>query len=325
MRTLLGAPLILHVLLSAAPPEAKLRVSFVAPRQELTASEVLSATPITDFSVYPSLTPTPSLPGTRGPQSLQLSIGCSDAATGTPIPNCYVTLSLSQQAGGGGHIHSYSGNTTRPPGIYGTGSISPSSITTGPNGEPQTVIFSAPRTSGIVELRVDSFPPGGTGTSSTLTIGVFVPGLVELARDGFMYTIANTMNHGLANWFTPDMWAKVEQLPSLYFHEVPIPLPPGTEIPRLVYTGASLEWGGLFDYLGDWSPPHSSHDDGRDLDIVEIKHPEYREALGRAIGSACIEKRDANGRWTRSCLSQPIRGERTYDPFATHYHVRGNS
>ncbi len=236
-----------------------------------------------------------------------------------------MTLSLSQQAGSGGHIHSYSGNTTRPPGSYGTGSISPSAITTGPNGEPQTVTFSAPRTSGIVNLRVDSFPPTGTGTSNTLTIGVFVPGLVELARDGFMYTIWNTSNHGLANWFTSDMWAMVEQLPSLYFHEVPIPLPPGTEIPRLFYTGASLEWGGLFDYRGDWSPPHKSHDDGRDLDIYGIEHPEYRAAIGRAIRNACIERLDANGRWTRSCLSQPIPGERTYDLIATHYHVRGDS
>ena len=324
MRTLIGAPLILHALLTAAPPEAQVRVS-LAPRQDSSTSGLLLATPTTDLSVYPSLTPTPSLPGNRGPQSIQLSIGCNDAATGIPIPNCYVALSLSQQDGSGGHIHAASGNITRPPGIYGTGSISPSAITTGPNGEPQTVTYSAPRTSGIVDLRVDSFPPAGTGTSSTLTIGVFVPGLVELARDGFMYTIVYTTNHGLANWFTSDMWAKVERLPSLYFHEVPIPLPPGTEIPRLVYTGASLERGGLFDYRGDWSPPHNSHDDGRDLDIAKIEHLEYRAALGRAIRNACIDKMDANERWTRSCLSQPVPGERTYDPFANHYHVRGVS
>ncbi len=315
-------PLWFSALSFSPPPEVRIRASLVEPQD---AASPL-ATPLMDFSVHPSLNPSASLPGNRGPQSIQISVGCFEPSSGNPIPNCSVTLSLTQQAGGGGHIHAFSGNTDRPAGTNGTGSISPASITTGPNGEARIVTYLAPRTTGVVYLRMDYFPPSGTASSRTYTIGMLVPNLVQLARDGFMYTIVNTSNHGLANWFTSDMWSRVEQLPDLYYHEVPIPLPEGTEIPRLFYTGASLEWGGLFFYRGNWSPPHNSHDDGRDLDISEIRdHPEYVLALGRAIDNACVWKQNARGRWVNSCLSQPIRGERTYDPLATHYHVRGAS
>lgn len=155
-----------------------------------------------------------------------------------------------------------------------------------------------------------------------------MPGLVELPLDGPGYTVAITRNHGRANWLTPHMLSRMQQLSYLF----PRYVPPGTQAPDLVYTAMNLEWGGLYDIWGDWTTPHGTHDDGRDVD-VDFPLPQGNisqtllRALGQAIADACVVRRseDDQSGVVESCLDQPIPGERTFDPAANHYHVRGAS
>lgn len=199
--------------------------------------------------------------------------------------------------------------------------MNPLLITTGPNGETQHVDYVSPRTSGIVNWRLDAVRPDGQTGSVTYTIGVFVPYLVQLPLSGTGYTVANTMNHGRANWLTPDMRTRMERLPGHFARYVP----EGSQIPDLTYTALNLEWGGLYDYPGQWRPPHGTHDDGRDVDIARVPRS-LRQALGQAIAEACVSVRlGVTNERLRHCLSQPIRGERTFDDNATHYHVRGEN
>jgi hypothetical protein len=44
-------------------------------------------------------------------------------------------------------------------------------------------------------------------------------------------------------------------------------------------TAMSLPWGGLLDIKGDWNPAHSSHNDGKEVDIGFGNLPDYDHRL----------------------------------------------
>jgi hypothetical protein len=200
-------------------------------------------------------------PAPRGGNSkLELNIGIYDAE-GKPIPNRSVDLTLQAiegiaTPGNGGHDHEGS----RPKGSFWPSAT----VSTGETGILR-VEFRAPEFSGEVKLTGTS----GEAKKAEQTITVKVPGLVEFARQGASYSFQSSSRHSSADFYhapgvveaMAQVWAdyikRHQQDPFIY-------LMTGD---KFTITAASLVWGGLYDYKGDWRPPHSTHRSGGDIDF----------------------------------------------------------
>lgn len=83
---------------------------------------------------------------------------------------------------------------------------------------------------------------------------------------------------------------------------------------NLAYNDSSLEWGGIFDISGNWSPPHSTHREGTNQDV-------------RANGGLSSIPFDAAIRqWFVERVTQLFGQAPLHESAGTsneHYHIRG--
>jgi len=128
------------------------------------------------------------------------------------------------------------------------------------NGEGECILpYQASRVSGRVKLvgTVD-----GETAEDEKTIDVQIPGLVPLQGSSLYFLTGNTSPQGLRH---PDNhFARTSTLVSM--QKIALAFFQATNA-RLGVNDMSIEWGGIFDINGNWSPSHCTHRDGVDADI----------------------------------------------------------
>jgi hypothetical protein len=128
------------------------------------------------------------------------------------------------------------------------------------NGEGEcTLPYQASRVAGPVKLvgTVD-----GETAEDEKTIDVQIPGLVPLQGSSLYFLTGNTspqgMRHPDNHHARPSTIVIMQKIALLFFQATNA---------RLGVNDMSIEWGGIFDIDGNWSPPHCTHRDGVDADI----------------------------------------------------------
>ena len=160
-------------------------------------------------------------------------------------PGATVTYSLIRVANSGGHNH----------GGGPTGSIAPTSITLGPN-YPQNVpiTYLAPDAAGSIEQHWQA----SNGQSGMDMVQIGIAGLVELTGGVGLTLTGSTSMHPRNHFGTPTLNSKIQQLATTFHSKFN---------KNIFVNDASLEQGGLFDHKGTWAPPHSTHREGRTVDV----------------------------------------------------------
>lgn len=197
-----------------------------------------------------ALTPTQPRPkGTGGTSTVELIAKVTEGAN--PKAGISVSFESDVQPRSGGHDHD---NVSRP-----KGTLNIAQGTTDANGEVK-VTFTAPAIAGIHTVKATC--SNCTGSPASKEVKVKVPDLVEMPPDSKVpprYTlVGQTANHASNHWFT------LSSRNTLYM-----------VVDAMVKTGwgavgindGSLMWGGLFDIKGNWSPSHSEHRTGNEVDI----------------------------------------------------------
>jgi hypothetical protein len=169
----------------------------------------------------------------------------------TPKAGLAVQFSTDSTANSGGHDHSH---IARPKAV-----LTPLSGITDSNGEVRFK-FNATPIAGIHTITATCSDCSNKTAVENLTVKV--PDLVEMPPDTKVpprYTlVGQTANHSSNHWFT------LSSRNTLYM-----------VVDVMVKTGwgavgindGSLIWGGLFDIKGNWSPSHSEHRTGNEVDI----------------------------------------------------------
>lgn len=132
------------------------------------------------------------------------------------------------------------------------------------NGEGEcTLPYQASRVSGHVELvgTAVGAVTGGTAEDEN-TIDVEIPGLQRLQASSLYLLTGNTSTQGLRH--PGNHFARTSTLVSM--QKIALAFFQATNA-RLGVNDMSIEWGGIFDLGGDWSPWHCTHRDGVHADI----------------------------------------------------------
>ena len=178
-------------------------------------------------------------------QTNQVSPGSSITWYTNGPPGATVTFSLIRVANSGGHNH----------GGGPTGAIVPPSITLGPT-YPQNVqtTYTAPDAAGSIEQHWQA----SNGQSGLDMVQVGITGLVELTGGVGLTLTGSKPIHPRNHFGTPTLNSKIQQLAAAFHSKFN---------KNIFVNDASLEQGGLFDHQGTWAPPHSTHREGRTVDM----------------------------------------------------------
>lgn len=135
-----------------------------------------------------------------------------------------------------------------------------------------------------------------------------------LAFEGLSLSVAS---HSTGVYGTSAMKVALTRMVSLYRNIATVKDVPQNFIPDIESQGASLPWGGLFDYKVPWQAPHCSHRDGNTIDIsinsVFTGKP-YETQLKASLAEALIEA--GFNCWVPS--------ESPSNPSASHWHLKLN-
>lgn len=187
--------------------------------------------------------------GTGGTSEITLTAKVADGATSKA--GVELSFSVDVTANSGGHDHN---SLSRP-----KGTLSAIAGTTDANGEVKFK-FKASDVAGIHTIKVIC----ATCSNSPVLkeVQVKVPGLVELPVDTMSpprYTlVGQTGRHGSNHWFLPDSLKVLTKVANAMFE---------TGWGAVGVNDGSLIWGGLFDIKGGWTPSHSEHRAGDEVDL----------------------------------------------------------
>ena len=172
-------------------------------------------------------------------------------ADGKPQAGVAVSFTVDVTANSGGHDHH---NAARP-----KGTLSIAQGTTDANGEVK-VTFTPPAIAGIHTIKASC--ANCTGSPASKEVKVKVPDLVEMPPDTKVppsYTlVGQTANHASNHWFLRPSLDTLNKVVDTMFK---------TGWGTVGINDGSLIWGGLFDIKGGWSPSHSEHRTGNEVDI----------------------------------------------------------
>ncbi len=176
-----------------------------------------------------------------------------DVSTGGFIPN--VNASFTQprpelNTTSGGHEHE---NSIRP-----VGSFSNLSGNTGPSGFGLTTTYEAPEASGNLEFTFRC----AICLDEINYIHVELAGLETLPPSAVYDLVGATPTHPDNHYGTTSFVAKLQAVAAIYYINYPN-LPNN----RLAFNDISLQKGGLFDIGATWTPPHSEHRNGTNVDM----------------------------------------------------------
>lgn len=134
------------------------------------------------------------------------------------------------------------------------------------DGEFASVIYTAHAAAGRAVLIVDC-PDDSCMESDAVTIEIGQSGFAAVTA-GPHLTLGDTMHHGKNHFVRAadkddyaELWSQVNA--ELIARGVPVDLVPQ----KFIYSAFSLPRGGLYDYKGDWAPPHLDHRDGNNADL----------------------------------------------------------
>ncbi len=187
---------------------------------------------------------------------------------GKPIANKKVNIVIKRKEGSGGHDHPNSANLT----LWGRISVNgikgnPVIVSTNLNGEITTEEIRASEFGG--EYFVEAFLDSKPSIKNVVDLIVKVPGLHLLAESNIFLKTGGTQNHNGPpkdqtdnnHWINPIVLADLDSAAIIYSKD------PQNRSGKMRINDLSLPYGGLFDHLGNWDRPHSSHRLGRDVDI----------------------------------------------------------
>ena len=198
--------------------------------------------------------------------------------TGTPVPDQAVTLTLDGVEGSGGHVLHQ--------GSMPSGSLSSSTVMTGPSGI-SSVVYTAPPFGGTIELT--GIAPGALAAHES--IAVAVSNLVELAESQAVETIGVTGTHPSNHWGTVDMVERLGELADSVFvrYQTPVQV-----------NDMSLELGGKFDLNSEYLPTggHAEHRVGENADIRTIFSTEaqlrYLQLVWENLGGSVFDEKETS-------------------------------
>ena len=187
--------------------------------------------------------------------SSEIEVLVVNSSTGEPVKGVSVNLEDKPIEYSGGHDH----NGDRP-----SGTFEDINITTDSTGRASTE-WTPPEFGGyekIIARTTNTFFPA----ADTDTVTVRVDGLTFLPATPYYEKVGGTQYHhgppGYAedhnHYGTPDLVGAIYGMASNYRNN-------GGEI--ISINDMSLPFGGLFDIDGNWSPPHQTHRDGRNVDM----------------------------------------------------------
>lgn len=169
---------------------------------------------------------------------------------GAPKPGVALSFSVEVTSNSGGHDH----DANRP-----KGTLSAIQGTTDANGEVK-LSFQAPEASGThtIKAKCVSCSP----SEASKDIQVKVPNLVEMlpdtAKPATYALVGATGNHKSNHWFTTSAGGVLQKVVDAMFK---------TGWGAVGVNDGSLIWGGLFDIKGGWTPSHSEHRMGTEVDL----------------------------------------------------------
>jgi hypothetical protein len=235
-----------HITYTAPAGEFIVGIGVVTPgpRPLAISNILLTALPQSQLSlslsnqqVYPA--------GTSGNSETTVSVQLTTSG-GSPLPGKEINFSANPKEFSGGHNHS--GNRL-------SGEFDFSSCTTDVNGIC-SVNYMASELGGVESIIGTLSENSGVSDSKDLTVGV--PSLIELANGSPFYRLTGETNAHLHNHFLASEAFGIFSVVSDFYDEFSA---------TLGLNDMSLQLGGLFDILGQWTSPHSLHREGRSVDI----------------------------------------------------------
>jgi len=276
-----------------------------------------------DFVMPPSFHNTDDRPGVPllGDSKMDLFVFCFDPFT-LNLLVCNVQLAIHVEEGSGGHVHT----AGRPD---GTLDHSTGQTTTDPN-NPLKFVYTAPDASGITDVTLTGTDLNGIPIFPIqATIGVEIDGLIgnPTSLAGGLLTIDPTSSlHDNNNIYTTPTFSAQLQFMATDFRlrliaqcikTSPDPITAlqcftTVQRPAPNIDALSLQAGGLFDFTGNWGPPHHDHRVGVEADM-RITNPtffidsKFRIMLHDAVINALMD--------------DPVSGEDLADPTSNHWHL----
>jgi len=279
----------------------------------------------TDFVMPPSFHNTDDRPNVPllGDSTLDLFAFCFDPVT-FALQVCNVSLSIHAEPGSGGHVHT----AGRPDGKLDHTS---GQTTTDPN-NPLKFTYTAPDASGITDVTLTGTDLNGNPIIPLqATIGVEIDGLIAnpTTLAGGLLTIEPTsQNHDSNNIYSTQNFSNQLAFMAIDFR-VRLVLQCAKAAPDVLtklncintVTGPvpnidamNLPAGGLFDFKGNWVPPHHDHRVGVEADM-RITNPNFLIApkFRLMLHNAVID----------AGMDDPVPGEDFDDPSSNHWHLVG--
>lgn len=241
--------------------------------------------------------------GTTGNNVSLLSAKVSDSFGDFPDYSLNLEVKFQPQ----GHDH----HETEPP----KGILSPSSCTTDSNGQCPTAYMSS-EVAGIASVVARS--AWEENQSNTQELIVSVSGLEPLNPASYTLKPIESdiqKKHPSPYFAAADVILKMNDLGLRYSSDFP-----NEEI--LTVTDASLQDGGLYDILGNWTPEHFEHREGREIDI-RTKRP---GRSGIPLDTQVDEKNRTvrfNEDFERSAKDAGVKNAKVHKPLTIeeHYHL----
>lgn len=210
----------------------------------------------------PFFTIPPSTVTAGGRESTRtLNVRCFDE-NGVLITHCDVFLSLDHVPFTGGHEHD---DESRPEGGH-----VPYFGNTGSDGRQFSTVYTAPEVSGRVESTIYAYTQNGVPLyPATYDFHIAVRGLVEL-QEGANYNLTGSGgapcapgDHPGNHWGTATFVMDLQAIADAHAALFPALLPGDV----LRYNDMSLVEGGLFDICSTWTPKHTGHRNGANVDM----------------------------------------------------------
>ncbi|MFZ5502335.1 MAG: hypothetical protein ACOY3V_02205 [Pseudomonadota bacterium] len=203
-----------------------------------------------------------------GSTSKAMSARVVNRQTGAPKAGAVVRILLDAVASTGGHAHH---DDRRPKGsLSGCAAVSglPGnySCTTDPDGYANFT-FNATPVSGThtIAATCTSLTCINDTAPNPAAQDVKVPGLSPILASPFYAFVGATDSHPDNHYLTPQAEAVLKRIAVSYRFERRFGLG-GIPLP-LTLNDASLVWGGVFDYTGNWNQPHVEHRRGTAIDV----------------------------------------------------------